>query len=154
MPYVGDTPSFIGMWVCGLMDKAPDFGSGDCRFESHRGYIYFKSRLSWTRKNIKELFERDRTRTCNPQIRSLVPYPLGHAGYFFIASVAFPLMFWSKRQSIGHVCYSSPSSQPWKFGLKPGKLELRGRKKGWNNRKKTRSQSLASLLYLLRQYIY
>ena len=22
--------------------------------------------------------ERDRTRTCNPQIRSLVPYPLGH----------------------------------------------------------------------------
>ena len=27
--------------------------------------------------------ERDRTRTCNPQIRSLVPYPLGHtpAGY-------------------------------------------------------------------------
>ena len=23
-------------------------------------------------------FEHDRTRTCNPQIRSLVPYPLGH----------------------------------------------------------------------------
>ena len=23
-------------------------------------------------------FDRDRTRTCNPQIRSLVPYPLGH----------------------------------------------------------------------------
>ena len=22
--------------------------------------------------------DRDRTRTCNPQIRSLVPYPLGH----------------------------------------------------------------------------
>ena len=21
-------------WACGLMDKAPDFGSGDCRFES------------------------------------------------------------------------------------------------------------------------
>ena len=30
-------------------------------------------------KNIsKILIERDRTRTCNPQIRSLVPYPLGH----------------------------------------------------------------------------
>ena len=24
------------------------------------------------------IFDRDRTRTCNPQIRSLVPYPLGH----------------------------------------------------------------------------
>ena len=22
--------------------------------------------------------DRDRTRTCNPQIRSLMPYPLGH----------------------------------------------------------------------------
>ena len=22
------------MWSCGLMDKASDFGSGDCRFES------------------------------------------------------------------------------------------------------------------------
>ena len=26
----------------------------------------------------KILFDRDRTRTCNPQIRSLMPYPLGH----------------------------------------------------------------------------
>ena len=26
----------------------------------------------------EKIFERDRTRTCNPQIRSLVPYPLGH----------------------------------------------------------------------------
>ena len=25
--------------------------------------------------------ERDRTRTCNPQIRSLVPYPLGHTPF-------------------------------------------------------------------------
>ena len=24
-------------WACGLMDKAPDFGSGDCRFESCHG---------------------------------------------------------------------------------------------------------------------
>ena len=28
-------------------------------------------------QNQKEI-DRDRTRTCNPQIRSLVPYPLGH----------------------------------------------------------------------------
>ena len=26
----------------------------------------------------KNVIDRDRTRTCNPQIRSLVPYPLGH----------------------------------------------------------------------------
>ena len=25
---------FIHLRLCGLMDKAPDFGSGDCRFES------------------------------------------------------------------------------------------------------------------------
>jgi hypothetical protein len=27
--------------VCGLMDKAPDFGSGDCRFESCHARIFF-----------------------------------------------------------------------------------------------------------------
>ena len=27
---------------------------------------------------MRKYFDRDRTRTCNPQIRSLVPYPLGH----------------------------------------------------------------------------
>ena len=27
---------------------------------------------------MKKTIDRDRTRTCNPQIRSLVPYPLGH----------------------------------------------------------------------------
>ena len=27
-------------------------------------------------------FTPDRTRTCNPQIRSLVPYPLGHRSYW------------------------------------------------------------------------
>ena len=26
--------------------------------------------------------DRDRTRTCNPQIRSLVPYPLGHTANY------------------------------------------------------------------------
>ena len=26
----------------------------------------------------KKNFDLDRTRTCNPQIRSLMPYPLGH----------------------------------------------------------------------------
>ena len=30
------------------------------------------------KQNKKKCIERDRTRTCNPQIRSLMPYPLGH----------------------------------------------------------------------------
>ena len=28
--------------------------------------------------------DRDRTRTCNPQIRSLMPYPLGHTAYLVV----------------------------------------------------------------------
>ena len=30
--------------------------------------------------------DRDRTRTCNPQIRSLMPYPLGHTAAAYPAS--------------------------------------------------------------------
>ena len=30
----------------------------------------------------KDDYDRDRTRTCNPQIRSLMPYPLGHTATF------------------------------------------------------------------------
>ena len=36
-------------WPRGLMDKAPDFGSGDCEFESRRGRHIF---LQWTHKMI------------------------------------------------------------------------------------------------------
>ena len=34
----------------------------------------------WHQIGIKKkgVFDLDRTRTCNPQIRSLMPYPLGH----------------------------------------------------------------------------
>ena len=83
---------------CGPMDKAPDFGSGDCRFESCHGRLIFVSiritllsPITLFAKSSTGLFlqtktivfctkrvDRDRTRTCNPQIRSLVPYPLGH----------------------------------------------------------------------------
>ena len=31
---------FSHLRPCGLMDKAPDFGSGDCRFESCHGRKY------------------------------------------------------------------------------------------------------------------
>ena len=31
--------------VCGLMDKAPDFGSGDCRFESCHARKHFVSNV-------------------------------------------------------------------------------------------------------------
>ena len=33
---------------CGLMDKAPDFGSGDCRFESCHGRIFFRGSVVHT----------------------------------------------------------------------------------------------------------
>ena len=34
--------------------------------------------IKYMKKDKKSIFDRDRTRTCNPQIRSLMPYPLGH----------------------------------------------------------------------------
>ena len=37
-----------------------------------------KSSLVTSQVKREDSIERDRTRTCNPQIRSLVPYPLGH----------------------------------------------------------------------------
>ena len=33
--------------------------------------------------------DRDRTRTCNPQIRSLMPYPLGHTATSDIAMIKY-----------------------------------------------------------------
>ena len=42
----------------------------------YRGLYLLFSQL-WGSK-IWKVYERDRTRTCNPQIRSLMPYPLGH----------------------------------------------------------------------------
>ena len=37
-----------GMRPCGLMDKAPDFGTGDCRFESCRGQSFCgKMHMFW-----------------------------------------------------------------------------------------------------------
>ena len=41
-----------------------------------RIFPFFSEREGRTK--IKKVIDRDRTRTCNPQIRSLVPYPLGH----------------------------------------------------------------------------
>ena len=40
--------------------------------------IYSCESLKYGHKINKISLEHDRTRTCNPQIRSLVPYPLGH----------------------------------------------------------------------------
>ena len=38
--------------VCGLMDKAPDFGSGDCRFEScHARVILYCRSAAWSTRN-------------------------------------------------------------------------------------------------------
>ena len=45
---------------CGLMDKAPDFGSGDCRFESCQGRHFFNLRVRQKEKirEVKCLFSR------------------------------------------------------------------------------------------------
>ena len=57
----------LDTWVCNMI---------------RRLYIFFFiiSSLSIAQKlqTTTKRFDRDRTRTCNPQIRSLVPYPLGH----------------------------------------------------------------------------
>ena len=50
-----------------------------CVAKFHAGFLFYLEGLKiiqshWKTKGI----DRDRTRTCNPQIRSLVPYPLGH----------------------------------------------------------------------------
>ena len=51
-----------------------------CQFE--QGFLVCSNTLSNTCKygqyEDKKCFNRDRTQTCNPQIRSLVPYPFGH----------------------------------------------------------------------------
>ena len=39
---------------------------------------YMKRATTDDKTQVKHHIDRDRTRTCNPQIRSLVPYPLGH----------------------------------------------------------------------------
>ena len=42
--------------------------------ELYKYFLYTEQQV----KRDDHKFENDRTRTCNPQIRSLVPYPLGH----------------------------------------------------------------------------
>ena len=42
-----------------------------------QSFLYYIAKK--TPQNTKKFTDRDRTRTCNPQIRSLMPYPLGHA---------------------------------------------------------------------------
>ena len=41
-----------------------------------QSFLYYIEKK--TPQKTKKFTDRDRTRTCNPQIRSLVPYPLGH----------------------------------------------------------------------------
>ena len=55
----------------------------------------------------KKVIDRDRTRTCNPQIRSLVPYPLGHTVSYWWA---VPLLYIGKTSS--------------KYGCNPMRIRL------------------------------
>ena len=55
-------------------------------YQKFKTYIcmYFQLTLNQKQNKQNKIYvpqkehDRDRTRTCNPQIRSLVPYPLGH----------------------------------------------------------------------------
>ena len=50
-----------------------------CEFEPHLEQAFLHSLKKIKMANRKKFrTDHDRTRTCNPQIRSLVPYPLGH----------------------------------------------------------------------------
>ena len=49
---------------------------------------------------MKKNNDRDRTRTCNPQIRSLVPYPLGHTTH---GSAGFQSCLKFSRQTFNKV---------------------------------------------------
>ena len=65
--------------------------------------LFLKHRFNKKYKNISKTIDRDRTRTCNPQIRSLMPYPLGHtaAGYNLWTISAYGyLMFLSAHHNI------------------------------------------------------
>ena len=70
-------PSQQTLWRNG---SASDSRSEGCVFKSRQGQsgLFWISFWSCAKDGPKSCFERDRTRTCNPQIRSLVPYPLGH----------------------------------------------------------------------------
>ena len=69
-------------------------------------------------KMIKRFFfDRDRTRTCNPQIRSLVPYPLGHTTFVTTIehNVCLILATFQSRLQLYWSVYSSDySSHGWR----------------------------------------
>ena len=98
----------FSQWPRGLMDKASDFGSEDCEFESRRGRLVLElpdisaftsqeASLYWSHITCVQGFigngllwwntyvyhqnwtDHDETRTRNLLIRSQTPYPLGHA---------------------------------------------------------------------------
>ena len=76
-----------------------------CQFE--QGFLVCSNTLSNTCKygqyEDKKCFNRDRTRTCNPQIRSLVPYPFGHTVPCFLC---IPLLFpiWQTATGVAMIC--------------------------------------------------
>ena len=60
--------------------------------DKREGVVFFstkgreKKRVCCQQMHMKSEFTHGGTRTRNPQIRSLVPYPLGHAGKLMHAS--------------------------------------------------------------------
>ena len=66
----------------------------------YRGLYLLFSQL-WGSK-IWKVYERDRTRTCNPQIRSLMPYPLGHTPIY---SLLCPIQCWTMQLRMDKYCH-------------------------------------------------
>ena len=68
----GQSSSHTQLGPCGLMDKAPDFGSGDCRFESCHGRTFYHFQF------IMELLGSVTSqRICNVilgDLRAMIPY--------------------------------------------------------------------------------
>ena len=68
----GQSSTHTQLGPCGLMDKAPDFGSGDCRFESCHGRTFYHFQF------IMELLASVTSqRICNVilgDLRAMIPY--------------------------------------------------------------------------------
>ena len=68
----GQSATLTQLGPCGLMDKAPDFGSGDCRFESCHGRTFYHFQF------IMELLASVTSqRICNVilgDLRAMIPY--------------------------------------------------------------------------------
>ena len=76
--------SHVWGWTCSvdMFQGMQTFTQCSGKSNEHlKNWYYWPKELLLFKNNLKkkkDVNDRDRTRTCNPQIRSLMPYPLGH----------------------------------------------------------------------------